>query len=518
MKKIVAGVVCAFILFNIIIFSQKQTETVTSNKSGELIVVNKKLNLREGPGLAYPVTSSTNEGQALSKLEQQGEWILVANGESEGWIPSWHTSTDDQVHSTKIKVAIANVDGLNVRAQPTTSSAVLKQLSIGDELIVKKEDEQWSKVEDSTGTTGWVSNNFITITEKTSEEIEESPNLDAVEEQSHFTVRVASANVRNEPNLSSSVVGSAHQDDTFEVIEQKNNWIKIQLSDDEVGWIYRFYGMFDSSVAANSDRDTVTIIYGGTNLRESPSTSSAVVKRADLGETFEILSSEGEWYKVAINSTESAYVAQWVVSSNLRKQDSETDTDLPKIERKKGTLNGVTIVLDPGHGGNDQGTSGYRGSIEKDYTLITTQMLQSKLQNAGATVYLTRESDMYVDLRKRVSISHQYAADAFISIHYDATEDSTISGFTTYYYHDYQQELAQYVNDGLAKKVTLRDRGSQEGNYLVLRENYQNGILIELGYLSNPTEERVITTEFYREQATLGIYEGIIDYFDAKLE
>ncbi|CAM5221872.1 N-acetylmuramoyl-L-alanine amidase OS=Ureibacillus acetophenoni OX=614649 GN=SAMN05877842_102315 PE=4 SV=1 [Ureibacillus acetophenoni] len=100
----------------------------------------------------------------------------------------------------------------------------------------------------------------------------------------------------------------------------------------------------------------------------------------------------------------------------------------------------------------------------------------------------------------------------------DATEDSTISGFTTYYYHDYQQELAQYVNDGLAKKVTLRDRGAQEGNYLVLRENYQNGILIELGYLSNPTEERVITTEFYREQATLGIYEGIIDYFDAKLE
>ncbi|CAM5196165.1 N-acetylmuramoyl-L-alanine amidase OS=Ureibacillus acetophenoni OX=614649 GN=SAMN05877842_102315 PE=4 SV=1 [Ureibacillus acetophenoni] len=105
---------------------------------------------------------------------------------------------------------------------------------------------------------------------------------------------------------------------------------------------------------------------------------------------------------------------------------------------------------------------------------------------------------MYVDLRKRVSIAHQYAADAFISIHYDATEDSTISGFTTYYYHDYQQELAQYVNDGLAKKVTLRDRGAQEGNYLVLRENYQNGILIELGYLSNPTEERVITTEFYR--------------------
>ncbi|PKC51307.1 N-acetylmuramoyl-L-alanine amidase, partial [Rhizophagus irregularis] len=78
--------------------------------------------------------------------------------------------------------------------------------------------------------------------------------------------------------------------------------------------------------------------------------------------------------------------------------------------------------------------------------------------------------------------------------------------------------LAQYVNEGLASKVALRNRGAQLGNYLVLRENYQNAILIELGYLSNPTEERIITTDFYREQATLGIYNGILNYFDAQIE
>lgn len=516
MKRIVTVVTCAFILVNIIIFSQKQTETVNSNHSGDLIVVNKEVNLREGPGLSYPVKANAKEGQALTKVEQQGDWIFVSLGDDEGWIPTWQTSTDEQQHSSKIKVAVSKVDGLNVRSQPTTSSAVLKQLSIGDEVIVKINDEIWSKIEDSTGNTGWVANEFITVIEKDNEEIEKSPDPDSVQMQAYFTIKVASVNVRSEPNLSSSIVGSAYEDDTFNIIEQNNNWIKIQLSENQEGWVYRFYGMVDSSAVINSDRETVTIIYGSTNLRESPSTSSPVVKRAELGETFEILSSEGEWYKVAIDSKKSAYVAQWVVSSNSKQQDPTTD--LPKIERKKGTLNGLTIVLDPGHGGNDQGTAGYRGSIEKDYTLSTTQMLQSKLQEAGATVYLTRESDMYVDLRKRVSIAHQYAADAFISIHYDATEDSSISGFTTYYYHDYQQELAQSVNEGLAKKVTLRDRGAQVGDYLVLRENYQNAILIELGYLSNPAEERVITTEFYREQATLGIYEGIIDYFDAQLQ
>lgn len=115
-------------------------------------------------------------------------------------------------------------------------------------------------------------------------------------------------------------------------------------------------------------------------------------------------------------------------------------------------------------------------------------------------------------------MAHQQAADAFISIHYDASEDRTISGFTTYYYHSYQESLAQYVHEGVAKQLSLRDRGVQKGNYLVLRENKQNAVLLELGYLSNPGEEKVINTDRFREQATMGIYEGILKYFDDQLK
>jgi N-acetylmuramoyl-L-alanine amidase len=60
----------------------------------------------------------------------------------------------------------------------------------------------------------------------------------------------------------------------------------------------------------------------------------------------------------------------------------------------------------------------------------------------------------------------------------------------------------------------LRDRGAQPGNYLVLRENRQQAILIELGFLSNPSEESILTTEKFREQATLGIYNGVVNFFD----
>ena len=65
------------------------------------------------------------------------------------------------------------------------------------------------------------------------------------------------------------------------------------------------------------------------------------------------------------------------------------------------------------------------------------------------------------------------------------------AGFTTYYTHSHQKALAASINDGLASSVNLRNRGSQPGDFLVLRENRQNAILIELGFLSNAAEERI---------------------------
>ncbi len=125
---------------------------------------------------------------------------------------------------------------------------------------------------------------------------------------------------------------------------------------------------------------------------------------------------------------------------------------------------------------------GARGTDEKDITLLTSELLAAKLKAAGANVVMTREADTYVSLRKRVAISSQVDADAFISLHYDANPDSSVAGFTTYYTHPRQKALASSVNDGLASSVNLRNRGAQPGDFLVLRENRQNAILIELGF------------------------------------
>ncbi len=519
LKKIYLYISLLFIVLMILVFTQGNQSEMTVDASDDLVVSSKNLSLREGPGLSYPAIDQIKEGQALTVVEEQGEWIYVAAEKNKGWVPSWQTTTNNkQSDTSKIKVAISQVNGLNVRSQPSTSAPVVKQLFTGDEVYIEKIEKNWAKVTNHNEVNGWVSTDYVAINEKESEEINQNTTQEKTDDPlRHFTITIDEINVRDQPNLSSNINGIANKDDEFTVLEVKNNWVKIQLDEENEGWVYQFYGTFQSNSKSEVSNDTVTIIYNGTNLRESPSTTSSVVTRANAGDSFNIVSNEGEWYEIAINSEQNAYVANWVVSTNS-KQDSPTDEDEPKANRKKGTLDGLTIVLDPGHGGNDQGTAGYRGTIEKEVTLITAELLKSKLQDAGATVYLTREFDEYIDLRKRVSFAHMNNADAFISLHYDATEDTSISGFTTYYYHSYQQELAQYVNEGLASKVALRNRGAQLGNYLVLRENYQNAILIELGYLSNPTEERIITTDFYREQATLGIYNGILNYFDAQIE
>ena len=167
----------------------------------------------------------------------------------------------------------------------------------------------------------------------------------------------------------------------------------------------------------------MTILSDGTNIREQATTSSQIVARADAGEKFPIVQRDGDWYEISLPSGQSAFVAKWVVST-----DEDTLTTEPVMKQKTarvpGTLKGLTIVIDPGHGGNDRGTTGSRGTDEKDITLLTSELLAAKLKAAGANVVMTREADTYVSLRKRVAVSHQADADAFISLHYDANPDS----------------------------------------------------------------------------------------------
>lgn len=517
-KKLIHIVPSLLLLFTITIPSM-QIDQKAFAETGDLKVTGTILHLREGPGLSYPIITTLEEGDILTSIGSQDDWIEVKIDNYEGWVASWLTTPTNSVQTVD-KTVIAQVDRLNIRTEPDISSAVLGQLSTGNQAILLQESSEWAKI-NWNGLVGWVSTSYVTINETTTKTTEEK--VDETEnepifssEDTTFTVLVDTLNVRKKADLTSKKIGTVSKGQVFKVLNREHNWVQIQYNDKKTGWVYSFYGTFSDTTKVSSPSSSkenlgsVTIIYNGTNLRSDATTAAEVVERVDAGETYPIVGSKGDFYEVQLDK-KTAFVANWVVSTDAKNTAVKEEK---QVARKEGTLNGLTIVVDAGHGGNDHGTTGQRGTDEKDITLKTASLLASKLSAAGANVIMTRESDEYVALRKRVSIAHQYEADAFISIHYDATDDSSVSGFTSYYLNGNQKGLAEAIHNGLASKINLRDRGTQPGNYLVLRENRQKAVLLELGFLSNGAEERAITTEKFREQATLGIYNGILDYFN----
>lgn len=508
-KSTIAYIILILLISQALPFADNST--ALANTSG-IEVSESSVNVRSGPGLSYPVIASMNKGDAVDEISRSGDWIEVSISGETGWIASWLTkSSEQETAAQSSKTAVSSVNRLNVRAQPNLSASVLAQMNAGEQANIINDSDGWVEVE-FRGSRGFVSKEYISINDTT-----QANPAPAASDVSSIEIAVDVLNVRKKADLSSSKQGTVKKGEIYPVLELAGNWVKIQLDGNKTGWVYSFYGHLSNETVetkTDSSIETVTVQTNGTNIRTQASTSSEVVARANAGEQLAVLAKQGDWYQVQLSAGATGFIASWVVAAGAQEIKAEKE----EVERKKGTLNGLTIVLDPGHGGNDGGTVGARKTEEKGLTLKTAELLSQHLQAAGAEVHMTRQSDVYVDLRKRVAEGHNSAADAFISIHYDATEDSTVSGFTSYYMHDYQKELASYLNASLGKKLTIRDRGVQPGNYLVLRENRQAAVLVELGFLSNYNEERIISSEQFREQAALGLYQGTINYFDAQLE
>ncbi|MBE1554612.1 N-acetylmuramoyl-L-alanine amidase [Sporosarcina limicola] len=504
--------VSKWILAFILLFSTFHYIPTTYANTESVKVDTNSLNIRSGPGLTYAVTGSLKKGTQVNVTSVSGDWIQITHGNQSGWIASWLTTSGNHSSGTTSTI-VSRVDQLNVRSGPSISSAVLERMSAGDKAVMTGQNGEWVSVISSNGTNGWVHSDYITQSASQTT----MPQVEQVASSRAFSVSVDTLNVRENADQTSKKVGFIHRDETYVVNNINGNWVQISFGDNKQGWVYSFHGILSSNVKQTSAKEThgtVTILSDGTNIREAATTSSQIVLRANAGEKFSIMKEDGDWYEISSPTTKSAFVAKWVVSTDDEKLITETSNN-QTMARVTDTLKGLTIVVDPGHGGNDRGTTGVQGTAEKDMTLLTSELLATKLKAAGANVVLTREADTYISLRKRVAISNQVKADAFISVHYDANLDSSITGFTTYYAHPYQKGLASSISEGLESSIALRNRGSQPSDFIVLRENRQNAILIELGFLSNSTEEQNITTNMFREQAAHGIYNGLLDYFNS---
>lgn len=247
-------------------------------------------------------------------------------------------------------------------------------------------------------------------------------------------------------------------------------------------------------------------------------------------------------------SNENSFAGSY--SSSSSKSSSKAKT----VNKKK------IIVLDPGHGGKDPGAIGYSGVYEKNITLAMAKELKVILEKEGYKVHLTRSTDIFIPLRDRVKIARKYNADLFISIHADSAVNRSAKGLSVYTLSETasdkeaaalaerenkadvvaglnllehskevsdilinlaqretmnrSSEFASFMVQEMRKSVKLRDNTHRFAGFAVLKAPDVPSVLLEMGYLSNRTEERLLKQKDYRRKLAVSTSKAVEKYFD----
>ncbi|MFV9511624.1 N-acetylmuramoyl-L-alanine amidase CwlD [Tepidibacillus sp. LV47] len=193
-------------------------------------------------------------------------------------------------------------------------------------------------------------------------------------------------------------------------------------------------------------------------------------------------------------------------------------------------LSGKILVLDPGHGGSDGGAVSDNGLVEKEITLKIAKYLQDYLNEAGALVIMTRETDVDLadkgtkgvarrkleDLQNRIRLVNDSMADFLISIHLNSIPSQRWHGAQTFYYPVRKENelMAKIIQQEITKSLKNTDRLPLPRNdIMVLKYVNTPSVLVEVGFLSNPYEAQLLATEEYQRKVAFAIYQGIAKYY-----
>lgn len=173
------------------------------------------------------------------------------------------------------------------------------------------------------------------------------------------------------------------------------------------------------------------------------------------------------------------------------------------------------VVLDAGHGGSAPGSISITGKKEKAFTLAITQKVEKLLKKEkNIDVIMTRSDDSTVSLNDRAKMANNVKADVFVSIHGNSTTTSSPSGTETLYTRDTSKKLAQTIHKHLIKATGLKDRDVKPANLHVTRETKMPAVLLEIGFLSNKSDESQMFNEDFQNRVAQGIVSGIKEYLN----
>ncbi|WP_307402033.1 N-acetylmuramoyl-L-alanine amidase family protein [Desulfofundulus luciae] len=192
-------------------------------------------------------------------------------------------------------------------------------------------------------------------------------------------------------------------------------------------------------------------------------------------------------------------------------------------------LAGRVIVIDPGHGGDDPGTVGCHGIVEKDVAMEVSRRVAGVFRQAGARVVLTRDGDREPagpggsggerieahDLARRVELANKCGAHLFLSIHLNHFSEPDEYGAQVFYQTGSREsrKLAEAIQAELNKNLVDSGRQALAGDFYVCRNSRMPAVIVEVGFLSHEQESRQLTAPAYQERAARAILQGVVNYF-----
>lgn len=182
-------------------------------------------------------------------------------------------------------------------------------------------------------------------------------------------------------------------------------------------------------------------------------------------------------------------------------------------------VEGPLVVIDPGHGGKDNGTESVKGPkyYEKHLALSTSLVLCQYLKMVGIKAILTREKDEFIELKDRAQFSNEKKPIAFVSVHFNSAPSTQAEGVEVYYYKSDTDKvrsknsklLADKVLDGILTYTKAKSRGVKHGNFLVIRETETPAIIVEGGFMTHEEEMQKIRDASYLKKLAWGMAQGI---------
>ena len=316
----------------------------------------------------------------------------------------------------------------------------------------------------------------------------------------------------------------------------------------------------------NNNTEKIVIYFGDTKIKITANTSFVIINDKAYQLQNNVFQRKGEYYvplddllTLLTQQTNTDYSMDYAsmsikLGSVIQNIAIVETTDLDK-EKKKWQFD--TIIIDPGHGGKDPGSVGYKGTKEKDIVLDVSKRLARKIQkNLRVKTILTRDEDVFIRLQDRTKFANTNEGDLFISIHVNSNESKKPYGFETYLlrpgrnqeainvalrenavielegnkfekltdeqliqatiaqsgFVQYSEKFAALIQEEIDKRVQSRNRGVKQAGFYVLMGASMPNVLIELGYISNPNEEKKLNSSSYRDMLATSIYYAILKY------